>query len=239
MSKSFWGKDPFDDPFFTDPFDTRFGSRKEITIEELDNDGHDSVPDTQVAVSKAPAHKPHDSSGFSYRRVAYGGVNGVYYSSSIGQRTGSDGMVLLEIKEEDKTVGQAMHTISRGIHEKAHTLTKRRDPNGKEDSLQILHNLNEDELDGFEENWKAKADKYMPGWNDGSSSLENSGLEAYGQLGWDGQGAWDGWAQALALPWMDMWGTEGAMVPTGEPEPEPSSGSSATRIKKVTPIDVM
>ncbi|KAJ0590586.1 putative myeloid leukemia factor [Helianthus annuus] len=217
MSKSFWGKDPFDDPFFTEPFDSGFGSRKEITIEELDNDGHDSVPDTQVAVSKAPAHKPHDSSGFSYRRVAYGGVNGVYYSSSIGQRTGSDGTVLLEIKEEDKTVGQAMHTISRGMNEKGHTLTKRRDPNGKEDSLQILHNLNEDELDGFEENWKANADKYMPGWNDGFSSLE----------------------MALALPWMDMWGTEGAMVPTGEPEPEPSSGSSATRVKKVTPIDIM
>ncbi|KAJ0762621.1 putative myeloid leukemia factor [Helianthus annuus] len=217
MSKSFWGKDPFDDPFFTEPFDSGFGSRKEITIEELDNDGHDLVPDTQVAVSKTPAHKPHDSSGFSYRRVAYGGVNGVYYSSSIGQRTGSDGTVLLEIKEEDKTVGQAMHTISRGMNEKGHTLTKRRDPNGKEDSLQILHNLNEDELDGFEENWKANADKYMPGWNDGFSSLE----------------------MALALPWMDMWGTEGAMVPTGEPEPEPSSGSSATRVKKVTPIDIM
>ncbi|KAF5811758.1 putative myeloid leukemia factor [Helianthus annuus] len=180
MSKSFWGKDPFDDPFFTEPFDTRFGgSRKEITIEELDNDGRDSVPDTQVAVSKTPAHQPHDSSGFSYRRVAYGGVNGVYYSSSIGQRTGSDGTVLLEIKEEDKTVGQAMHTISRGIQEKGHTLTKRRDPNGKEDSLQILHNLNEDELDGFEENWKANADKYMPGWNDGFSSLENSGNRSF------------------------------------------------------------
>lgn len=33
-----------------------------------------------------------ESDSFSFRRVAYGGVNGVYYSSSIGQRTGSDGV---------------------------------------------------------------------------------------------------------------------------------------------------
>ncbi|GKC72473.1 putative myeloid leukemia factor, partial [Tanacetum coccineum] len=83
------------------------------------------------------------STSFSYRRVAYGGVNGVYYSSSIGQRTGGDGVMLLEMKEEDKTVGQALHTISRGIHEKGHTLTKKRNPDGNEDSFQILHNLNE------------------------------------------------------------------------------------------------
>ncbi|KAI7742052.1 hypothetical protein M8C21_030058 [Ambrosia artemisiifolia] len=231
MSKLFGGKDPFDDPFFTDPFYNPDGSTKDITIEELDNDGNNSVQNTEVAVKKAPAHKPHDSNGFSYRRVAYGGVNGVYYSSSIGQRTGSDGLVLLEIKEEDKTAGQAMHTISRGINEKGHTLTKTRDPSGKEDSLQILHNLNEDELGGFEENWKVNADKYIPGWSDGFSSLENSGLEAYGHLGWNDKGTWDGWA----LPWMDVWGTDGAMVPAGEP----SSGSSATRVKKVTPVDIM
>lgn len=57
------------------------------------------------------------------------------------------------------------------------------------------------------------------------------GLEAYGRLGWDGQGVWDGWT----LPWTDMWGTDGAMVPAGEP----SSGSSTTKVKKVTPVDIM
>ncbi|KAL7591635.1 hypothetical protein Lser_V15G31747 [Lactuca serriola] len=143
MSKLFWGKDPFDDPFFTGHFHDHGGSRKEITIEELDTDGGNSAPNTQVSVTKTPTHKSQESDSFSFRRVAYGGVNGVYYSSSIGQRTGSDGVVFLEIKEEDKSVGQALHTISRGIHEKGHTLTKKRDPFGKEDSLQILHNLNE------------------------------------------------------------------------------------------------
>ncbi|GKD45451.1 hypothetical protein Tco_1270096, partial [Tanacetum coccineum] len=67
--------------------------REGDNIEELDNQGRE-----------------YESTSFSYRRVAYGGVNGVYYSSSIGQRTGGDGVMLLEMKEEDKTVGQALHT---------------------------------------------------------------------------------------------------------------------------------
>nr|XP_043621665.1 uncharacterized protein LOC122593335 [Erigeron canadensis] len=229
MSKLFGGKDPFDDPFFTQPFHAHVGSRKEITIEELDNDS--GPDDKQVAVTKTPAHHSHESGSFNYRRVAYGGVNGVYYSSSIGRRTGGDGVVLLEIKEEDKTVGQALHTISRGIHDKGHTLTKNRTPDGKEDSLQILHNLNEDELNGFEENWKVNADKHLPGWNDGFSSLENAGLNDFGLLGWNDQGAWDRWT----LPWTDPWGADGAMVPAGEP----TSDSSTSRVKKVTPVDIM
>ena len=89
---------------------------------------------------------------------------------------------------------------------KGHTQTKKRNPDGNEDSFQILHNLNEgmffnffisytllllswsrpyaiynylDELGGFEENWKVNADKHIPGWNDGFSSLENAGILDY------------------------------------------------------------
>lgn len=229
MSKLFAGKDPFDDPFFTEHFDGYVGSKKEITIEELDNDGKSSVPNTEGAVNKTPIQNSDESKSFSFRRVAYGGVDGIYYSSSIGQRTGNNGVVLLEIKEEDKSLGQTLHTISRGIHQKGHTLTKKRDPNGKEDSLQILHNLNEDEVDGFEENWKVNADKHIPGWNDGFNSLEKAGVNLYGQLGWNNHGGWDGWT--------NPWGTDGIMVTAGEP----SSGSSTStgRIKKVRPVDIM
>nr|GEX45751.1 hypothetical protein [Tanacetum cinerariifolium] len=48
-----------------------------------------------------------ESTSLSYRRVAYGSVNEVYYSSFVSQRTGGDGVMLLEINEEDKIVGQA------------------------------------------------------------------------------------------------------------------------------------
>ena len=57
------------------------------------------------------------------------------------------------------------------------------------------------------------------------------GLEAYGHLGWKGDGDWDMWM----LPWTDMLGTDGAMVPAGEPP----SGSSTARDKKVTRVDIM
>lgn len=46
MSKLFGGKNPFDDPFFTepfgvwnDPFDGQQGARKQITFEELNPQG--------------------------------------------------------------------------------------------------------------------------------------------------------------------------------------------------------
>lgn len=65
MSKLFGGKDPFDDPFFTDPFARHVGSKKEITIEELDNDGNALVDNTQLAtVNKTPAHKSHGTQTF-------------------------------------------------------------------------------------------------------------------------------------------------------------------------------
>ncbi|KAI3741230.1 hypothetical protein L1987_58900 [Smallanthus sonchifolius] len=67
MSKLVGGKDPFDDPFFTD---RHVGSRKEITFEELDNDGQDSVPNREVSVSKTPAHKSHGFRQFSEHQHA-------------------------------------------------------------------------------------------------------------------------------------------------------------------------
>nr|GEV99226.1 hypothetical protein [Tanacetum cinerariifolium] len=57
------------------------------------------------------------------------------------------------------------------------------------------------------------ADKHIPGWNDGLSSLENAGLEPYGHLGWKGDGDRNNWA----LSWTDMLRTDGAMVLAGEP----------------------
>ncbi|KAI4966473.1 hypothetical protein ZWY2020_040836 [Hordeum vulgare] len=49
---------------------------------------------------------------------------------------------------------------------------------GKVDSTQILHNLNEDELPGFEESWKGNAGQHLPGSNQngGISNGDNSAL---------------------------------------------------------------
>nr|XP_027106434.1 uncharacterized protein LOC113726764 isoform X2 [Coffea arabica] len=98
----------------------------------------------------------------------------MYYTCSEGRMNGGDGVFLAEMKEEDKIVGESLHTISKGIHDKGHSVTKKNSSDGRADSLQTLHNLHEDELKGFEENWKNNADKHLPGWSSGFNKLENS-----------------------------------------------------------------
>ncbi|KAL6557237.1 hypothetical protein OROMI_017587 [Orobanche minor] len=111
---------------------------------------------------------------FSFQRAAYGGRDGWYYTSSVVKRTGGAGVSVMEMKEEDRTVGESLHTTSKGLRDKGHSVTTKQFSDGKVDSMQTLHNLQEDELSVFQENWKVNADKYLPGWNDGFNSLENT-----------------------------------------------------------------
>ncbi|XP_060218835.1 uncharacterized protein LOC132645707 isoform X3 [Lycium barbarum] len=111
--------------------------------------------------------------GMSYRRVTYGGIDGTYYSATTTRRTGNDGRVLEESKQADRTTGQATHRVSRGIHDKGHSLTRKLASDGKVDTTQTLHNLEEDELAGFEQTWNGNANKEIPVWksaNAGTSS---------------------------------------------------------------------
>ncbi|KAM7472105.1 hypothetical protein LguiA_010288 [Lonicera macranthoides] len=225
----FSGKNPFDDPFFTNPFDYQSGSKKEISIEELgskDDTQKHSEPSKELVV-KNPNNETNGTQNFSFQRVAYGGINGMYYTSSIGRRTGGDGTVLMEIKEEDKTMGQALSTISKGIHDKGHSVTTKHNPDGTVDSIQTLHNLYEDELAGFEETWKVNADKRLPGWSNGFNLLEDTGSIS---RGWDELAKWGGWA----LPYTEQWGDAGATVT----DSETGAVSSSERPKKVVPVNI-
>nr|XP_043621225.1 uncharacterized protein LOC122592955 [Erigeron canadensis] len=127
--------------------------------------------------------KPQSHS-VSYKKVTYGGINGTYYTATTTRKSGSDGVVLEDSKEADKTTGRATHRISKGIHDKGHSVTRKLGSDGKVDTMQTLHNLDEDELTGFEEAWKGNAERHIPGWNEefnffgrsGSSSMHPSGL---------------------------------------------------------------
>ncbi|TQD84800.1 hypothetical protein C1H46_029648 [Malus baccata] len=178
--------------------------------------------------------------GLSFQtcRVTYGGVDGAYYTSTRTRRAGSDGVVLEEAKEADKTTGQATHRISRGLYDKfngtgfyaivrhysfqpilfletatnydlflycivqfvavishifcGHSVTRKLKSDGKVDMLQTLHNLNEDELPGFEEAWTGNVGRHLPGWRhefdmhgntSSSTSREQSRGEAFSGVG--------------------------------------------------------
>ncbi|KAJ8632244.1 hypothetical protein MRB53_025580 [Persea americana] len=129
---------------------------------------------------------------FHSSTVTYGGANGAYYTSSTTRRMGGDGVVMEESKEAHTTTGRATHRISKGIHNKGHSVTRKLNPDGNVDTVQMLHNLNEDQLAGFEETWMESARKHLPGgWNQGLNSFNNghAGSSAGGtngqvQRGW-------------------------------------------------------
>ncbi|MCD9637539.1 hypothetical protein HAX54_020874 [Datura stramonium] len=121
----------------------------------------------------------------SYRRVTYGGIDGTYYTATTTRRAGSDGRVLEESKQADRTTGQATHRVSRGIHDKGHSLTRKLASDGRVDTMQTLHNLEEDELAGFERTWNGNANMEIPGWKSGSDFHANAGTSSNSLTNWD------------------------------------------------------
>ncbi|XP_021305379.1 uncharacterized protein LOC8069083 isoform X4 [Sorghum bicolor] len=153
-------------------------------VQEPD-DGSDGTEGGQVQLRRdlnsANSGGQPQARTFTYQSssVTYGGINGAYYTASTTRRTGSDGITVEESKEADTTTKEATHRISRGIHDKGHSLTRKLNSDGKVDTTQTMHNLNEDELAGFEESWKGNAGHYLPGWNQnaGAPNSDNSGRE--------------------------------------------------------------
>ncbi|XP_057522420.1 uncharacterized protein LOC130802421 isoform X1 [Amaranthus tricolor] len=218
---SIFGRNPFDDPFFTRPFGSMFRSDNFLNesplvvppvgpvIEELDTDDEKEEEENketngeQVLKSARQANEPfvdhpddetdENTKKLNHRtdynrikgtqtqnfkvhssKVTYGGVDGIYYSSLATRRMGSDGMILEDCKEADKRTGEAAHRISRGIHDKGHTLTRKLNSDGEVDMLQTLHNLNHDELGSFEEAWIGNGGKDLPTGTEIGSSCNMS-----------------------------------------------------------------
>ncbi|CAL5211069.1 unnamed protein product [Lathyrus oleraceus] len=209
MPSLFGGRDPFDDPFFTDSFDNMWSPssassesmqktnrEKGVVIKELDPDdeGVDNFnekiyrspmepfvehPDDDVDEkqtngvtyenghrnSEGPSKGHACNMSFKTSRVTYGGIDGAYYTSTRTRKTGSDGMVIEECKEADTSRGEATHRITRGVHDKGHSVLRKFDSDGKVDMTQMLHNLNEDELSRFEETWKENNRARLPDYD--------------------------------------------------------------------------
>ncbi|KAG2239728.1 hypothetical protein Bca52824_091425 [Brassica carinata] len=242
MSNFFGGRDPFDDPFFTQPFgggggggmfqsnffgpnmDPFAGMRPPSgfienhhqqprqprrshgpIIEEIDSDdenegdkekkvrlGKHGRSSSEIETEEARAEERRNrqmqnmnvnamvnngqwqpqtrSYSFQSSTVTYGGHNGNYYTSSKTRRTGSDGLTLEESKEANTATREAAHRISRGLHNKGHTVARKLNSDGRVDTTQTLHNLNEDELADFEQSWSGNARMQLPGWSDSFGS---------------------------------------------------------------------
>lgn len=146
-------------------------SNQEPIVEDPDDETlekksrHLSHPNDVNQIYQTQPQPQTHSFAFQSSSVSYGGLNGAYYSSSRTRKTGSDGFTFEEYKEADSSTRQASHRISRGIHDKGHSVSRKLKADGHVDTMQTLHNLNEDELGGFEEAWNGNARKFLPGWN--------------------------------------------------------------------------
>uniref|UniRef100_A0A1J3I9T7 Glycine-rich protein n=1 Tax=Noccaea caerulescens TaxID=107243 RepID=A0A1J3I9T7_NOCCA len=230
MSSFFGGRNPFDDPFFTQPFGGMLqpnffglsmdpfagmhhrpqgfiennqppqpGRSGGPVIEEIDSDdetegdeekkvslgkhGRSSTEEeeTEDAIAQGRGNRQIQSMNvnamvnngqwqpqtrsysFQSSTVTYGGHDGNYYTSSKTRRTGSDGLTLEESKEANTATREAAHKISRGLHNKGHTVARKLKSDGRVDTTQTLHNLEEDELADFEQTWSGNARMQLPG----------------------------------------------------------------------------
>ncbi|KAH0457208.1 hypothetical protein IEQ34_015115 [Dendrobium chrysotoxum] len=95
----------------------------------------------QNELCNASGGKPQTSKyTFHSSTMRYGGIDGTYYTSSTTRRMGGDG---------------------------GHSFTRRLNSDGRVHTMQTLHNLNQDELPGFEAAWKGNAGETLMGWNPG------------------------------------------------------------------------
>lgn len=167
---------------------------------------------------------------FSFQSsVTYGGANGAYYTSSQTRRTGSDGITFEERKEADTASRQATHQISRGIQNKGHSLTRKLNSDGRVDSMQTLHNLNEDELPSFEESWNGNARRHLPGWSEIFGGQDTIGAGSSGQTGQAGRGGW-------ALPSTERFEQSRSAIPDIRETARPSPIQQPARMKGASDV---
>ncbi|KAG5231242.1 myeloid leukemia factor [Salix suchowensis] len=196
------------------------GSNKEPSVEHPDDypdDRENKTLNYRSDYNQTEGTEPRvRSSSFQTCKVTYGGIDGAYYTSTRARRTGSDGLLVEESKEADKTTGQATHRISRGINDKGHSVTRKLNSDGKVDTTQTLHNLNE----GL--TWKLKG-QLPSGWSDHFDMHGNRGSEQNGMDPW-----------SLGIPSTKQTRNAGGM----ESGSEPGTNALRGRTKKVVRINI-
>lgn len=161
----------------------RHESSQEPIVEDPDDDqvntgqrtqrGNQSV--LQGSNNTHPRQSSSQTFSFQSSKVTYGGQNGAYYTSSTTRRMGPDGVTHEEHMEADTTTGNATKRISRGIKDKGHSITKKLNSDGRVETKEILHNMDGDEIDQFDNEWKKKADKALPGWKESHAQMLDTG----------------------------------------------------------------
>ncbi|CAH2078229.1 unnamed protein product [Thlaspi arvense] len=111
-----------------------------MNVNAMANNGQMDV----TAMVNSGEWQPQTSSySFQSSEVTYGGHDGHYYASLKTRRVGSDGLTYEERKEANTATREAAERVSRGLHNKGHTVARKLNSDGRVDTTQTLHNLNE------------------------------------------------------------------------------------------------
>lgn len=93
-----------------------------------------------------------------------GGPNGITYSSTTTSRMGPGQVHEVQRVVRDGRTGQESVTISRGLQDKARTITRTRDASGAEMTQEQLRGLSEAEAAAFDQQWRSQAERSLPQW---------------------------------------------------------------------------
>lgn len=102
------------------------------------------------------------SMSYSSSSVSYGGPGGVTYSRQESARSGPGGVREHQVHQYDSRSGQEFAGMTRGIGDRGHTMARTRFQDGREEHMDQLHNMMEDEAPQFDEQWQ-RASNTLPG----------------------------------------------------------------------------
>eukprot|EP00252_Welwitschia_mirabilis_P019489 TRINITY_DN4529_c0_g1_i1.p1 TRINITY_DN4529_c0_g1~~TRINITY_DN4529_c0_g1_i1.p1 ORF type:complete len:299 (-),score=72.97 TRINITY_DN4529_c0_g1_i1:292-1188(-) len=133
-------------------------NNKEPIVEHPDDDGLSGDTEhgqgsrsRQYEIPQAQAN--YTTRSFSYSSSTVSGPGGAYYATTSKRRINPDGLVEEELHEMDGPSGTESKRFALSVGDKMHAVSKKKNSDGRETTLETLHNLKEDEAANFDRTW--------------------------------------------------------------------------------------
>lgn len=115
--------------------------------------GDDDDGPTTITTQHQPSQSrpSYTSQSFCYQSSTVSGPGGAYYTSSSAKRTGPNGLTEEGHYEKDSVAGTESRRVAQALGEKMHAVSRKRNSDGRENTIETLHNLTEGEAVKFDE----------------------------------------------------------------------------------------
>jgi len=160
----------FHTPFFRDiwqspfhrgeesPFDGQADHGK-LEDKDLDNDYDTGVHSIDDILDPQSPHKSNNQSLFGFGgSLPSSGMSSTFKYSTITKKVNPDGSVETTSRKRDSD-GNEEVVVSRNLGDQTHTVTSKKNNNGEEEKIENFTNMDENDLETFDEKWKQKSQK--------------------------------------------------------------------------------